>query len=362
MHTANKDDHTRRENRWTQPLRQRRAFGRADVVTEGWYPACRSAALARKTARSVRIGGQRLALFRAEDGTVAALDAFCPHMGTDLGNGTVQGDTLRCALHGWRFSAAGHCVATGVDSRPPAAARVRAYPVHEAFGTVWVFAGETATHAFPTCPGLEDAEVAALRLGRTRLYAHHHAMMVGGIDLQHFKAVHGLDLRFSYESQEPVPGVLEFALEGAVPAEGWRGRLGTALVGDQFRYRLRVAGGSVAAISYGVDQRWRGTGRPLPALHVLWGCLPLDEGVSDVEVFLLAPRGPGVGAWLPWAARIAATLGLLAVLDDDDKRAFPHMRFDPQVLVPEDRAVVEMMQHLDALPRSPWSRAAPEVP
>ena len=359
MHEAPKDAHPFEENRWTQPVRPRRAFGRTDVLTAGWYPACTSSALRPGTARSVRIGWQRIALFRTAAGVAHALDAFCPHMGADLGNGRVEGDTVVCALHGWRYRSDGSCSGTSCSAAPPSTARVTRWPVHEAFGTVWVFAGETPTHAFPTCPGLEGEEVAALPVGTVRLYAHHHAMMTGGIDLQHFKAVHGLDIAFDHETSEPEPGVLEYRLEGVIPDTGWRGRLGRRLLGERFRYGLRVAGGSIAAISYGLDQRLGGTGRPLPALHVLWGCLPLEVGVSEVRIFLLAPRRPGVTAWLPWAARIATTLGLLAVLDDDDKQAFPHMRFHPKSLIAEDQAVIQMIRHLDALPISTWSRERP---
>jgi len=359
MHHADKDGHTREENRWTQPLRPRRAFGRTDVLTEGWYAACPSRDVRPGTARSVRIGWQRLALFRTAQGTLHALDAFCPHMGADLGNGQVEGDTIRCGLHGWRYAADGTCVATSCDAAPPRTARVAHWPVHEAFGHVWVFAGEQPTHPFPTCPGLEGQEVAALSLGTVRLYAHHHAMMTGGIDLQHFKAVHGLDIRFQHQTSQPAPGVMDHRLHGEIPRDGWRGRMGHRLLGPTFRYGLRVAGGSIAAISYGLDQRLGGTGRPLPALHVLWGCVPLPEGVSQVHIFLLAPRSPGVMGRLRWAARIATTLGLLAVLDDDDKRAFPHMRFDPRTLIAEDEAVIGMMNHLDGLPISPWSKAHP---
>lgn len=354
MHRADKDGHTRNENRHTQPLRRRRAFAQPGVVTEGWYPACRSRALERGHARSVRIGWQRVAVFRDASGKVYATDAFCPHMGADLGNGIVEGDTVRCRMHGWRFRGDGTCVGTA-SGPPPPQAKVLAWPVHEALGTVWVYAGQTPAHPFPTCPGLEGQEVAALRLGRVRLYAHHHAMMVGGIDLQHFKAVHDLDIRFEVETLSPHPGVLDFVLDGAIPDAGWRGRLGRRLLGDRFRYALRVAGGSIAAITYGRDQRWFGTGSRMPALHVLWGCHPQEGGISEVEVFVVAPLAKGVMARLKFAARIAATLGLLAVLDDDDKRAFPHMRFDPGALVEEDHAVIELMRHLDALPIAVWS-------
>lgn len=360
MPTAPKDGHTRAENRWTQPMVPRRAFGTTEVLTEGWYPACPSKDLKKGEARSIRLGWQRLAVFRGEDGAVRALDAFCPHMGADLSNGRVEGNALRCYFHGWRFDQDGGCVDTSCGAPPPRSARVQAWPTHEALGHIWVYAGRIAAHPFPSCPGLEGQEVAALRLGSMKLYAHHHAMMIGGIDLQHFKAVHGVDIRFDYTAAHPQPGVMDYHLDGAVPDEGWRGKLGRRLLGERFRYSLRIAGGSIAAISYGVDQKLFGTGRTLPSLNVLWGCRPLEDGVSEVEVFLLAPRRPGAAGRLRQAAQLAVTLGLLGMLDDDDRRAFPHMRFDPRVMVKEDQPVIELMRFLDGLPVSAWSKVRPD--
>lgn len=334
-------------------------FAQPSQVAEGWTWALASDELKPGQVKGLRLLGRDLVLFRGEDGAVRALDAFCPHMGADLSNGKVVGDTIQCPMHGWKYDQTGSCVETSCDSAPPRAARLASYPVHEAFGTLWVLSGPVATHPFPTCPGLEGQDVAALRMGTIRLYAHHHAMMVGGIDLQHFKAVHGIDIRFDYRTERPESGVMDFFLEGEIPDEGWRGRLGRRLLGERFRYGLRIAGGSIAAISYGLDQKLGGDGRALPALHVLWGCRPIEAGVSEVDIYLLAPKGSGVGGRLRQAAQLATTLGLLAVLDDDDKKAFPNMRFDPQVLVKEDRAVVDLMRFLDKLPISAWSKAQP---
>ena len=52
--------------------------------------------------RSLWAGGRRVALFNRA-GTLLAMDAACPHMGADLGNGTISGTTLTCAWHHWRF-------------------------------------------------------------------------------------------------------------------------------------------------------------------------------------------------------------------------------------------------------------------
>jgi hypothetical protein len=202
--------------------------------------------------------------------------------------------------------------------------------------------------------------VAALHLGRIRLYAHHHALMAGGIDLQHFASVHELEIDFALDVADAAPGVADWRLRGRLgpsgAARGWRQRLGAWLLGGELGYTLRVAGGSIAAISYGGEQRFRGRGFALPSLHILWGCVPTSEGPSQVDVFVLAQKRPGVRGRLATGALLAATVGLLAFLQDDDVKAFPNMRFNPRNLIAADKSVARFIQYADRLPVSRWSR------
>jgi nitrite reductase/ring-hydroxylating ferredoxin subunit len=352
-----RDGHTLAENRQTQPLVAHRAFNNPEVLTEGWYPVCLAARIKRGRAESFRIGYQRIVVYRGDDGVARSLDAFCPHMGADLANGDVVGAEIRCYFHRWRFDGAGRCTAVGAGGRPPKNAALRAYPVEERYGFVWVFAGEKAHHPLPTSPGLEGQKVLAHHLGTVRLFAHHHAMMAGGIDLQHFATVHRLDVDLSFEVLPREPGVADWQVRGELARRGVRARLGRLVIGPRFAYTLRVAGGSVAAITYGDEPRLYGRGPRLPTLHILWGCRPLECGVSEVEIFLLAERGDGARGRLAAAAKLAATLGLLGFLQDDDVKAFPHMRFNPQQLLPADRSVARLIQFLNGLPISVWSKA-----
>lgn len=351
--SAPKDDHPRRENLGTQPLASFRAFNRADVITEGWYPVCPSRDVAPGQARSFALCGQRLAIYRGQSGTIHALDAFCVHMGADLANGRVVGDTLECYFHQWGYGADGR-VCRVVRGRTPEA-RVHAWPVEERYGWIWVWAGDTAGYPVPAPPGLDGA-VVAWHLASPTLYAHHHVMMVGGIDAQHFGSVHGLEVAFDVDVVNPHPAVSDWRLSAPLPKLGWRARLGRWILGDRFGYDARFAGGTVVTLAYGPDQRWRGTGPKLPPLYILWGCVPEPSGVSRVEIFLLAPRGTGVVGWLAGQARLLATVVLLTVLRDDDVKAFPHMRFNPGRLTPEDAAVARLIRFLDRLPISPWTR------
>jgi len=355
--TAPKDGHTRLENVHTQPLRKHRVFNNPEVLPEGWYPICPAKQLPVGSANSFLIGGQRIAVFRTATGKLGALDAFCPHMGADLANGRVQGETLECYFHQWRFACNGDLTATRCGTAPKV--QQTAWPVEEKFGFIWVYSGTEAPYPVPSPSGLEEQDVVAFHLGRRRLFAHHHVMMIGGIDLQHFATVHGLDIEFNLEVSQEHPHVATWKLDGAVPDIGWRGRLARWLIGERFNYHARFAGGSIVALTYGPEVFFRGKGRKLPPLHILWGGTPLESGISDVDIFLLAPRTPGVGGGILGWLKIWLTIALLTVLRDDDVKAFPYMRFSVGKWIKEDESAARFVRFIEDLPISRWSRTPP---
>jgi phenylpropionate dioxygenase-like ring-hydroxylating dioxygenase large terminal subunit len=73
---------------------------------------------------------------------VVAFADHCPHRLVPLSAGSVHSGRLRCAYHGWEFSADGRCVelpSLGPDAAtPPRAHLDRAPDVREDAGTVWV--------------------------------------------------------------------------------------------------------------------------------------------------------------------------------------------------------------------------------
>src|SRR3954469_12907172 len=85
-------------------------FNRTDVVAVGWYWLLLSSEVRRGCVQAANIVGNELAVFRGEDCRIAALDAYCPHMGAHLAEGKVQGNELRCFFHNWCFDREGSCV------------------------------------------------------------------------------------------------------------------------------------------------------------------------------------------------------------------------------------------------------------
>src|SRR5438105_3131160 len=81
--------------------------------------------------RSFRVGHKQIAVFKARDGKVFAVDGTCPHKAGPLADGMIVGHQVVCPLHAFRFAAeTGECDQPGVCS-------IAAYPVEVDGDTVY---------------------------------------------------------------------------------------------------------------------------------------------------------------------------------------------------------------------------------
>ena len=67
-----------------------------------WYNVARIGDLQEGEARTVRVHGERIALF-LNQGQFYAIEDMCPHMGASLARGYVEDGAVACPLHYWRF-------------------------------------------------------------------------------------------------------------------------------------------------------------------------------------------------------------------------------------------------------------------
>ncbi|KGF69558.1 (2Fe-2S)-binding protein [Hoeflea sp. BAL378] len=112
-------------------------------VKNAWYVAALDHEVDRKLTQ-VRILGENVLLYRRQDGVAVALEDACPHRKLPLSMGRLLGDEVECGYHGLRFDCEGTCTRVPGAERIPHVARVRAFPLVERYGMLWIWPGEAA--------------------------------------------------------------------------------------------------------------------------------------------------------------------------------------------------------------------------
>ena len=162
---------------------------RTGINPNFWYPVAASKSVRRGKTFAAVFAGERIALFRGDSGTVYALEDRCAHRQIPLSMGVVEGDTLRCCYHAWTYRGNGRI--SQIPYLPKDAARpprgVRAYPVREAYGLVFVFPGDpqnAATAALPELPEFDSAKHKTMTFSRT-VSCHYSFMHENLLDMNH---------------------------------------------------------------------------------------------------------------------------------------------------------------------------------
>lgn len=121
-----------------------------------WQPVMRLKDLPPGRAKPLEILGEKFTIYRAEGGTPHLVAYRCPHRGTPLSLGWVEGDALRCRYHGWKFDCTGRCVEQPNEDRPFAARiQLPSFPTRVYAGLIFAYMGEGAPPEFQTYPDLD---------------------------------------------------------------------------------------------------------------------------------------------------------------------------------------------------------------
>lgn len=119
------------------------------LLRKFWHPIATSERLKPGKTMPLRILSEELTLYRGESGEAHLVGGRCPHRRTLLHTAWVQGDTIRCMYHGWKFDGSGRCIERPAeDDVRPSRERIAGYPVHEYCGLVFAFMGEGEAPAF----------------------------------------------------------------------------------------------------------------------------------------------------------------------------------------------------------------------
>jgi 3-ketosteroid 9alpha-monooxygenase subunit A len=166
----------------------------------GWFAVALSEEMHPGDIKTLQYFGTEFVAWRGEDGTVRALDPFCPHLGAHLGvNSKVIGNDLRCPYHYWSFNGEG-----GVEQIPytkvvpPKLKKgcVKKWNIQEADGVVYAW-----YHPRGAAPKWELARIPAAPEGDEWVLSERHEWFIdihiqeiteNSQDHAHFAAVHGV--------------------------------------------------------------------------------------------------------------------------------------------------------------------------
>jgi phenylpropionate dioxygenase-like ring-hydroxylating dioxygenase large terminal subunit len=112
------------------------------VLKNCWYVAAFGKDLHAGETLARRICDKPVVLFRADEGRAVALEDRCSHRAMPLSaGGKCLGKTIQCPYHGIEFNEHGVCVKVPGQTSTPPAANIRAYPVVERDGLIWLWPG-----------------------------------------------------------------------------------------------------------------------------------------------------------------------------------------------------------------------------
>lgn len=164
-----------------------------DYPRNCWYVAAMSHEIARALFARTLLNDPVL-LYRREDGSVAAIENRCSHRRVSLSLGTLVGDHVQCGYHGLTFDGSGACVRIPGQERIPPQACVRAYPIVERDGFVWIWMGKLELADAGSVPDFSEVCTSGRYIGQPASALHVRAPCLFNIenvlDLSHVSYAH----------------------------------------------------------------------------------------------------------------------------------------------------------------------------
>lgn len=314
---------------------------RVGAHPDHWYPLAWSRELKAGRALGRAFAGEPIVIARAASGAVFALEDRCAHRQVPLSLGVVEGETLKCGYHGWRYASSGTCVDVPYLGREKLPNGVRSYPACEVDGLIFVFPGDPALAEARKTQALGSA---ADRAYKTRelnreVAAHYTFMHENLFDMNH-QFLHRKNM-----------GTIKATCLGRRSGPDW------AEVDYTFsRLDGRQSFGEAAIIGV-VRKRGQGTNTDLMTIRTGYPYQRLKVWVGDGE--------PVLDVWLGYtpldaAQRTNRTFGYLSVkrpkVPGLIEAAWPFITWFTERIFTEDRHIVELEQAAHDAQGSDWNQ------
>eukprot|EP01094_Clydonella_sp_ATCC50884_P016758 TRINITY_DN280_c0_g1_i1.p1 TRINITY_DN280_c0_g1~~TRINITY_DN280_c0_g1_i1.p1 ORF type:complete len:453 (-),score=140.91 TRINITY_DN280_c0_g1_i1:208-1566(-) len=176
--------------------RSRRPGDTPPPYPNGWFKVMDSRRLKVGDVLNMQFLGQHLVAFRGEGGTAYIVNAYCPHLGANLGSGgKVKGENVECPFHGWQFSGKdGRCQHIPYSpSAVPEQAHSKAWHCSETNGHLYLWfdaEGREPMWEVLRTPEIDNGEWYFHGWSEHEVKAHCQEMPENGADVAHLNFLH----------------------------------------------------------------------------------------------------------------------------------------------------------------------------
>ena len=287
-------------------------FNNYNIVLQSWYVIAKSNEVKSGSAKTFDALKRKITIYRDNKGNLHALDAQCPHLGADLGLGKVIGCRLQCPFHHWIINENGTCF-TAKNEQTKRKARI--YPTQEKWEYIWIFNGPKPLFEIPEPP--KNMKYFVLKTPSQHIKCHPHIVTANGMDVTHFDALHGLNIKANSKLKVTKPYKVTVEMEGYP-----KSKLLQKIVGANKKRRIKVRSNTI-----GGHMAWLEVLQPIRYYVLFTARHSIDNG-SITNIFFFAPRG------LKLIRSIIATHFLL----HDDRKILDTLDFHPS-FAEQDKAL-----------------------
>jgi phenylpropionate dioxygenase-like ring-hydroxylating dioxygenase large terminal subunit len=316
-------------------------FGRNEFIPQGWYWLLRADEVKTGRAQAARFLNQDFAVYRGDDGKVRIFEAFCPHMGAHLGDGMVEGNSLRCPFHYWKFDEHGVCSEVPADANVcKRVAPIKTFRCDEKYGLIWLWLGpEADTEEVPVIPELKGLTLNSTLGNAFTKECHPNVMMINAIDAQHFRSVHDLVVDLDMKSTVLSPRCIQFSNQTPLPQKNLLLKFASHFYSKSLTYEMTYWWGHTGSVMVGPD---------FLHFYIIFALRPTTEGKAEGQTILVTKARPGL-----WGALVNPVLLFLTKLVGNyfakgDTIIFSRIRFKFKTPIKADRAILDFVRHYES--------------
>ncbi|TAE61959.1 MAG: aromatic ring-hydroxylating dioxygenase subunit alpha [Nostocales cyanobacterium] len=319
-------------------------FNNSTQFIAGWYWALPSKKLKVGKVKPVTLLGRNLAIYRGFNGEVKAVDAYCPHMGAHLAEGKVEGDSIRCFFHNWKYDATGKCVDIPSLEKPLPVC-IKTWETAEKYGMIWVWVGENKPEQLPFIPELEQVECDYMLGTKFIKNCHPNVLLINAIDAHHFNTVHNLPLEIVFDTQTLNNHAITFSNTTRGGNDSWFIRLIQPLYKKEVTYSMCYWYGSTGTVTLGPD---------FLHFYIIFTLRMIEGGKTEGQTILITPKRHGIFGKLINLILLWLTQRVGNYFAKGDTQVFETIKFNLQTPTKADQSILQFIHHVNQQKSLKW--------